>query len=359
MEKIIKKKIEDLSNINKKKKGIINSKKFDNKKIYNLYNEINENYKKIKLLKNWEKLKKEIIEIKKLLLDEEMYDIAKKELSLVLKKKVNLEKEIFILFSKNDLDFKKINGCFLEIRAATGGNEASLFAKELLKMYIKFIEKKKWKLKIVHCNSNEYGGYKEVILKIYDKNSYYFLQFESGGHRVQRVPKTEAKNRIHTSSCTVAVLQKTSKEILPKINSKDLRIDTFRSSGAGGQHTNKTDSAIRIVHMPSGITVECQNERSQHKNKKRAMDILKNKIRYFNLRKIKKEQSEKRKTLLGSGYRSDRIRTYNFQKKRVTDHRIGLTLYSLEEIISGKLELLVYPILKKYSISYLSFKENK
>jgi peptide chain release factor 1 len=243
---------------------------------------------------------------------------------------------------------------FLEIRAGTGGDEAAIFVGDLLKMYLRFADNNKWASEIITAKESDHGGYKEVIIKINGKKVYSQLKFESGAHRVQRVPETESQGRVHTSACTVAVLP----EILAveeiDINKQDLRIDTFRASGAGGQHVNKTDSAIRITHIPTGIVVECQEERSQHKNKAKAMSYLQSKLLSSQQEQQHQEQSATRKSLVGSGDRSERIRTYNYPQGRVTDHRINLTLYKLDEIMQGKLESVVAPLVHEHQLDQLS-----
>lgn len=246
------------------------------------------------------------------------------------------------------------HSCLIEIRAATGGDESSLFAGQLFRMYVKYAESYMWKTEIMSSSENEKGGFKEIIMKITGKGASGRLKFESGGHRVQRVPETESQGRIHTSTCTVAmmpVLPKTEKE---EINLSDLKIDTFRSSGAGGQHVNTTDSAIRITHLPTGNVVECQDERSQHKNKAKALSILSARLYTQKLLKNQQDNSSMRRTLLGSGGRSDRNRTYNFPQNRITDHRINLTIYKLDEVLEGKLDFLIKPIIQEYQADMLS-----
>lgn len=233
---------------------------------------------------------------------------------------------------------------FLEIRAGTGGDEAGLFAGSLLRMYSRYVERQGWKMKTVSSRNSEAGGYKEVICYIAGSGVYGKLKFESGAHRVQRIPETESQGRIHTSACTVAVLPEPDSLEEIEVNRKDLRIDTFRASGAGGQHVNKTDSAIRITHLPTNTVVECQDERSQHKNKLRAMSLLQAKLMAAATAKATVEQAQARKQLVGSGDRSERIRTYNFPQRRITDHRIGLTLYRLSDILEGELVLIIEPL---------------
>ncbi len=243
---------------------------------------------------------------------------------------------------------------FLEIRAGTGGDEAGLFSGDLLRMYLKYAEARSWKVEIMSESRSEAGGYKEVIAKIIGRGVYAKLKFESGAHRVQRVPETESQGRIHTSACTVAVMPEVDDVDDIEINPSDLRVDTFRASGAGGQHVNKTDSAIRLTHLPSGVVVECQDERSQHKNRARAMSLLKAKLLQSERDKITSEQAQNRRNLVGSGDRSERIRTYNYPQGRVTDHRINLTLYKLAEITEGDLDLVIEPLLQEHQADLMT-----
>jgi peptide chain release factor 1 len=230
---------------------------------------------------------------------------------------------------------------FLEIRAGTGGDEAAIFAGDLFRMYARYAESKHWQVEVLNESPGEHGGYKEIISRIIGRGAFSLLKFESGTHRVQRVPATEAQGRIHTSACTVAILPELEELEAVELNPSDLRVDTFRSSGAGGQHVNKTDSAIRITHLPSGIVVECQDERSQHKNRSRAMSLLKARLLANEREKQQSEQAQSRKLQVGSGDRSERIRTYNFPQGRVTDHRINLTLYKLDDVMKGGLDELI------------------
>jgi peptide chain release factor 1 len=227
---------------------------------------------------------------------------------------------------------------FLEIRAGTGGDESALFAGDLFRMYSRFAERQGWRVEVVSHSDGEVGGYKEIIAKIAGQGAYSKLKFESGGHRVQRVPATETQGRIHTSACTVAVMPEADEVSDVVINPSEIRIDTFRASGAGGQHVNKTDSAVRITHLPSGIVVECQDDRSQHKNKAQAFSLLAARLKDKQLRERQAKQAATRKSLIGTGDRSDRIRTYNFPQGRVTDHRINLTLYKIDQIMDGDLD---------------------
>ena len=256
-----------------------------------------------------------------------------------------------LLLPKDPNDEKNV---FLEIRAGTGGDEAAIFSGDLFRMYSKFAESQRWKLEVMSESDGDHGGYKEIIVRIIGKGVYSKLKFESGAHRVQRVPETESQGRIHTSACTVAILPEADEQDEIEINKADLRVDTFRASGAGGQHVNKTDSAIRLTHMPSGIVVECQDERSQHKNRAKAMAVLQARLNSAQSDAAAKEQSEQRKSLVGSGDRSERIRTYNFPQGRVTDHRINLTLYKLSEVMEGSLEEVVQPLINEYQAEQLA-----
>ena len=243
---------------------------------------------------------------------------------------------------------------YLEIRAGTGGDEAAIFAGDLFRMYTKYGETAGWQFEILSAREGEHGGYKEIISRVTGNSIYARLKFESGAHRVQRVPATESQGRIHTSACTVAVLPEPDEVEEVDINPVDLRIDTYRASGAGGQHVNKTDSAVRITHLPSGIVVECQDERSQHKNKARAMSLLQARLLDQQVSAQETEQAEKRKLLVGSGDRSERIRTYNYPQGRVTDHRINLTLYKLDDILEGALDQVIDPLVNEYQADQLA-----
>ena len=242
---------------------------------------------------------------------------------------------------------------FLEIRAGTGGDEAAIFAGDLFRMYTRYAESRKWSMEVLSERGGEHGGFKEVIARIEGRDVYGALKFESGAHRVQRVPETESQGRIHTSACTVAVMPEVEDIDAIEINKADLRVDTFRASGAGGQHVNKTDSAVRLTHLPSGIVVECQDERSQHKNKARAMSLLQARLLDAAQAQQQSEQAETRKVLVGSGDRSEKVRTYNFPQGRVTDHRINLTLYRLTEVIGGELDGVIEPLVQEYQADQL------
>jgi len=251
-------------------------------------------------------------------------------------------------------DSKDRLNVFVEIRAGTGGDEAAIFSGDLLRMYSRYAELQGWKLEVISERHGEHGGYKEVVTRIEGKNVFEKLKFESGAHRVQRVPETETQGRIHTSACTVAIMPEMDEIDDIEINKGDLRVDTFRASGAGGQHVNKTDSAIRLTHIPSGIVVECQDERSQHKNKARAMSLLSAKLMDEAQQAQQQEESDNRRKLVGSGDRSEKIRTYNYPQGRVTDHRIKLTLYNLAEVMSGDLGAVIQPLINEYQADLLA-----
>ncbi len=287
-----------------------------------------------------------------MLSDPEMKEMAQEELSDLESTLATLELNLQKLLLPKDPHDK--SNTFLEIRAGTGGDEAAIFAGDLFRMYSRYAENMGWKVDIISQNEGEHGGYREIIARIIGQNVYGKLKFESGAHRVQRVPETESQGRVHTSAATVAVMPEPDEVEAQKINSNDLRIDTFRASGAGGQHVNKTDSAIRITHLPTGIVVECQEQRSQHKNKAQALSVLSARILEGQRQAQAKEQAETRKSLVGSGDRSERIRTYNFPQGRVTDHRINLTLYKLDEIISGSLDQIIEPLINEYQAEQLS-----
>ena len=285
-------------------------------------------------------------------LDKDVRKLAQEEID-GLRSKIEVQEQVLqrLLLPKDSKDDRNI---FLEIRAGTGGNEAALFAGDLFRMYAMYAERQGWKVEVMSKSEGEYGGYKEIISRIAGRGAYSRLKFESGAHRVQRIPETESQGRIHTSACTVAILPEADEIDEIELNSDELRIDTFRASGAGGQHVNKTDSAIRITHLPSGIVVECQDERSQHKNKARAMSIMKSRMLEAEIHKRRTEEAETRRNLVGSGDRSERIRTYNFPQSRVTDHRIGLTLYKLDELLAGNLDLVIKPLLSEHQADQLA-----
>lgn len=283
--------------------------------------------------------------------DAEMREMAQEDLQAAKARVEAQEAELTKqLLPKDPNDGSNV---FLEIRAGTGGDEAAIFSGDLLRMYTKFSEGKRWQIEIVSERSGDHGGYKEVICRVVGKDVYSQLKFESGAHRVQRVPETESQGRIHTSACTVAVLPEIDDVEAIDINKGDLRVDTYRASGAGGQHVNKTDSAVRLTHLPTGIVVECQDERSQHKNKARAMSLLQAKLLDVAQTQQDSEQADARRNLVGSGDRSERIRTYNFPQGRVTDHRINLTLYKLDEVMEGSLDSVVQPLIQEHQADLL------
>jgi len=284
--------------------------------------------------------------------DKEMREMAKEELADAQKSEQELELTLQkLLLPKDPNDQRNL---FLEIRAGAGGDEAALFAGDLYRMYTRYAEGRRWGVEIINLQESEAGGYKEVILRIVGDGAYSRLKFESGGHRVQRVPETESQGRVHTSACTVAIMPEADELDQIDINPADLRVDTFRASGAGGQHVNKTDSAIRITHLPTGIVVECQEQRSQHKNRAQAMSVLQSRIMSEQQDKIDSEQAETRKLQVGSGDRSERIRTYNYPQGRMSDHRINLTLYKLAEIMGGDLEQIIDPLINEYQADQLA-----
>jgi peptide chain release factor 1 len=284
--------------------------------------------------------------------DPEMRELAAEEISHGELRKGELESILQkLLLPKDPHDDSNI---YLEIRAGTGGDEAAIFAGDLFRMYSRYAEQQKWKIEVLSENLGEHGGYKEIIARVIGHGAYSKLKFESGAHRVQRVPETESQGRIHTSASTVAVMPEPSEVEAVEINTNDLRIDTYRASGAGGQHVNKTDSAIRLTHLPTGIVVECQDERSQHKNKARAMSLLQAKLLNTEQEKQAAEQAQARRSLVGSGDRSERIRTYNFPQGRITDHRINLTVYSLNEVLQGDLDQVIEPLINEYQADQLA-----
>jgi peptide chain release factor 1 len=284
--------------------------------------------------------------------DPEIRTLGQDELSALQERIVALNVQLKkLLIPKDPHDDSNI---YLEIRAGTGGDEAALFAGDLFRMYSKYVDQQGWSLEIMSAHEGDHGGFKEVISRIIGRGAYSKLKFESGAHRVQRVPATETQGRIHTSACTVAILPEAGEIEAIEVNPADLRVDTYRASGAGGQHVNKTDSAIRLTHLPSGIVVECQDERSQHKNRARAMSLLQARLMDDKQQKQAQEQAAQRKSLVGSGDRSQRIRTYNYPQGRVTDHRVNLTLYKLDDILMGSLTHLIEPLNNEYQADQLS-----
>ncbi|MGH8557418.1 MAG: peptide chain release factor 1 [Methylococcales bacterium] len=284
--------------------------------------------------------------------DRDVQILAKEEIEQATKSKESLETELEVLLLPEDPNDQR--NIFLEIRAGTGGAEAANFSGDLSRMYHRYAERNGWHIETISESPGEHGGYKEIIHRVSGQAVYSKLKFESGAHRVQRVPETESQGRIHTSACTIAIMPEAEEIDHIDINPADLRIDTYRSSGAGGQHVNKTDSAIRITHHPSGIVVECQDERSQHKNRSRAMALLKARLLASEQEKQTEELARNRKIQVGSGDRSERIRTYNYPQGRLTDHRINLTLYKLEDILQGNLDLIVQPLIQEHQAELLS-----
>lgn len=299
-------------------------------------------------------VKSDLEEARQMLEDEDagVRELAREELDGGTERIGELETELQTLLLPRDPNDS--HNVFLEIRAGTGGDEAAIFSGDLFRMYSRYGENKGWTVEVLSERPGDHGGYKEIITRVEGRDVYARLKFESGAHRVQRVPETESQGRIHTSACTVAVMPEAETVDEVEINKGDLRVDTFRASGAGGQHVNKTDSAVRLTHLPSGIVVECQDERSQHKNRARAMSLLQAKLLSSAQDKQATEQAEVRRNLVGTGDRSDRIRTYNFPQGRLTDHRINLTLYKLEEVISGELDEVVEPLRQEYQADQLA-----
>ena len=283
--------------------------------------------------------------------DADLRELAEQEIAETKTQLESLNQQLQTLLLPKDPNDK--SNVFLEIRAGTGGDEAAIFSGDLFRMYSKFAEAKGWRIEIMNERPGEHGGYKEIISRIEGNEVYSQLKFESGAHRVQRVPETESQGRVHTSACTVAIMPEVAEIDSIEIDKKDIREDTFRASGAGGQHVNKTDSAIRLTHLPTGTVVECQDERSQHKNRARALSLLQARLLDAAQSKQQTEQAENRRQLVGSGDRSERIRTYNFPQGRVTDHRINLTLYKLDEVIEGNLDALVQPLVQEHQADQL------
>ena len=284
--------------------------------------------------------------------DPDMRELAQDEISAAQAEIDQLDQQLQILLIPSDPHDD--SNLFLEIRAGTGGDEAAIFAGDLYRMYTRYAETQNWQIEVLSAHEGEHGGYREIIARIIGRGAYSKLKFESGAHRVQRVPETESQGRIHTSAATVAIMPEIEEVEAIDINPAELRIDTYRASGAGGQHVNKTDSAIRITHLPSGIVVECQDERSQHKNRARAMSLLQAKLLAEEQQKQQAEQAQSRKQLVGSGDRSERIRTYNFPQGRVTDHRINLTLYKLPDIMVGELNPIIAPLTQEHQAEQLA-----
>jgi len=306
----------------------------------------------VDIYKDYLKFDKDIEDAREMLNDPEMKAFAQSEIDNGKEQLERIEKELQVLLIPKDPNDEK--NIFLEIRAGAGGDESALFVGDIFRMYTRFVERMRWQLEIISSNEAEVGGYKEVIAKINGSGAYSKLKFESGGHRVQRVPDTETQGRIHTSACTVAILPEADEIIDVDINPADIRIDTYRASGAGGQHINKTDSAVRITHLPSGIVVECQDDRSQHRNKAQAMSVLAAKIKAGQIQEQESKIASERKSLIGSGDRSERIRTYNFPQGRITDHRINLTLYKIDLIMDGDLNSLIEALNSEHQADLLA-----
>lgn len=308
----------------------------------------------VDVYKNYQQCETDIAGLEELLNedDAELKQMAENELPEAKKRQEQLSEELQVLLLPRDPNDRR--NIYLEVRAGTGGDEAAIFAGDLSRMYIRYTETQGWRAEVVNASAGEHGGFKEIVLRISGEDVYSKLKFESGGHRVQRVPTTESQGRIHTSACTVAVMPEAEELDEININPADLKVDTYRSSGAGGQHVNTTDSAIRITHIPTGIVVECQDERSQHKNRAKAMAMLQSKIMLAEQEKQKKEISDTRRNLVGSGDRSERIRTYNFPQGRLTDHRINLTLYKLNSIMEGELGDVIDPLVREHQADLLA-----
>ena len=324
----------------------------------NKYRELSQEYARIgpivKLFTDFLALQTDIAAAEEMVADSdpEIREMGQDEIQAATEKSEALELEL--QKSLIPPDPHDASNVYLEVRAGTGGDEAAIFAGDLFRMYSKYAEAKKWNVEILSAREGDHGGYKEIISRVTGNGIFASLKFESGAHRVQRVPATESQGRIHTSACTVAVLPEPDEVEAKDINPADLRVDTYRASGAGGQHVNKTDSAVRLTHLPSGIVVECQDERSQHKNRARAMSLLQARLLDAEVSAQASEQAEQRKLLVGSGDRSERIRTYNYPQGRVTDHRINLTLYKLDEVLEGGLNQVIDPLTSEYQADQLA-----
>ena len=308
-------------------------------------------------LKEHDTAERELAESKAMLDDAEMREMAADDIARIEAHLRALDADLQLLLLPKDP--RDEGNLFLEVRAGTGGDEAAIFAGDLFRMYARYAERQRWHVEILHANEGEHGGYKEVVARVEGRGAYSKLKFESGTHRVQRVPETESQGRIHTSACTVAILPEPDEVEASDLNPAELRIDTFRASGAGGQHVNKTDSAIRITHLPTGLVVECQDERSQHKNRSRAMALMKAKLLAAEQEKRDSEIARNRKLQVGTGDRSERIRTYNFPQGRVTDHRINLTLYKLGDIMQGKIDELLDSLQHEHQAEQLAEEEQR
>jgi peptide chain release factor 1 len=306
----------------------------------------------VALYGEYQRSEADLASAQEMLADPEMKEFGEAEIKAAKENMSRLEDNLQALLLPKDPDDER--NTFLEIRAGAGGDESALFAGDLFRMYARFAERNRWQVELISQNQSEMGGYKEVIAKIIGTDVYSRLKFESGGHRVQRVPATETQGRIHTSACTVAIMPEADAISDVVINPAEIRVDTFRASGAGGQHINKTDSAVRVTHLPTGIVVECQDDRSQHKNRAQAMSVLVARIKDKQVREQQAKQAATRKSLIGSGDRSERIRTYNFPQGRVTDHRINLTLYRIEAIMDGDLDELTNALRAEHQAELLA-----
>ena len=306
----------------------------------------------VQKVREYEKYEKQRAESEELLSDPDMKELAQAEFTECREKLEQLDKDLEIMLLPTDPNDKR--NIFLEIRAGTGGDESALFAGDLLRMYMRYAERQGWKTEIVSKSESDLGGYKEVIVRVIGDGAYSKLQFASGGHRVQRVPATESQGRIHTSACKVAVLPELDEVEEVHIDPSELRIDVYRASGAGGQHVQKTDSAVRITHLPTGLVVECQDERSQRQNKERAMQVLASRLYAMRVAEQQQAEASERKSLIGSGDRSERIRTYNYPQGRVTDHRINLTLYKLDQIMDGDLDEIISALITEHQAEQLA-----
>lgn len=326
----------------------------DQNRFRDLSREYSELEEVVRCYADYSQVKSDLEEAELMLEDDDLdlRDMAKEEIESASGQLVELESRLQTLLLPRDPNDS--HNVFLEIRAGTGGDEAAIFSGDLFRMYSRYAEGMGWKVEVLSERTGEHGGYKEIITRVEGRDVFAHLKFESGAHRVQRVPETESQGRIHTSACTVAVMPEAEEVDAVEINKADLRVDTYRASGAGGQHVNKTDSAVRLTHLPSGIVVECQDERSQHKNRARAMSLLQAKLLTSAQDKAAEEQASMRRDLVGTGDRSDRIRTYNFPQGRLTDHRINLTLYKLAEVMEGELNAVVGPLRQEYQADQLA-----
>jgi len=324
----------------------------------NRYRDLSREYAQIEPIvlswREWQQTRTAIDDLNQMMgeSDPEMRQMATEELETENERLDTLETGLQLLLLPRDQNDE--NNIFLEIRAGTGGDEAAIFAGDLFRMYQKYVESRGWSMEVLSQNQGEHGGFKEIIARVAGQGAYSRFKFESGTHRVQRVPETESQGRIHTSACTVAILPEVESIEEIDLNPADLRIDTYRASGAGGQHVNKTDSAIRITHLPTGVVVECQDERSQHKNRARAMSLLQSRLLEQEQSRQESEVAQTRRLQVGSGDRSQRIRTYNYPQGRITDHRVNLTLYKLEDMMGGNLDMIIDPLIQEHQADLLA-----